>query len=53
MGGRAPNLTSPEVVARIVLDMATLSAKLHKPQAGDVAHFTDPFLTDSAVLPVR
>jgi uncharacterized protein len=59
-----PGDTPVEVVARIVLDVATLSAKLHKPlaarlflipgkNAGEVAHFTDPFLTDSAVLPVQ
>jgi uncharacterized protein (UPF0210 family) len=59
-----PGDTPVEVVTRIVLDVAALSAKLQKPlsarlflipgkSAGEVAHFTDPFLTDSAVLAVR
>ena len=59
-----PGDTPVEVVARIVLDVAALSAKLHKPlsarlflipgkKAGEVARFTDPYLTDSAVLAVQ
>jgi uncharacterized protein len=59
-----PGDTPVEVVARIVLDVAALSAKLHKPlsarlflipgkAAGEVARFTDPYLTDSVVLAVQ
>jgi uncharacterized protein (UPF0210 family) len=59
-----PGDTPVEVVARIVLDVAALSAKLHKPlsarlflipgkAAGEMAHFTDTYLTDSAVLRVQ
>jgi uncharacterized protein (UPF0210 family) len=59
-----PGDTPVDVVARIVLDVAALSAKLHKPltarlflipgkNAGEVVRFTDPYLTDSAVLAVR
>jgi uncharacterized protein (UPF0210 family) len=59
-----PGDTPVEVVARIVLDVATLSAKLHKPlsarlflipgkTAGEVAHFNDPYLADSVVLAVQ
>jgi uncharacterized protein (UPF0210 family) len=59
-----PGDTPVDVVARIVLDVAVLSTKLRKPlsarlflipgkDAGEVAHFTDPYLTDSAVLAVQ
>jgi uncharacterized protein (UPF0210 family) len=59
-----PGDTPVDVVARIVLDVAALSAKLHKPlsarlflipgkRAGEIAHFNDPYLTDSAVLAVH
>lgn len=59
-----PGDTPVEVVTRIVLDVAALSAKLRKPlsarlfllpgkRAGDMAHFTDPYLMDSAVLSVQ
>jgi uncharacterized protein (UPF0210 family) len=59
-----PGDTPVEVVARIVLDVAALSTKLHNPlsarlflipgkTAGEVAHFNDPYLTDSVVLAVQ
>ena len=59
-----PGDTPVEVVARMILDVAALSAKLHKPlsarlflipgkKAGEVAHFNDPYLTDAAVLSVQ
>jgi len=59
-----PGDTPVEVVARMILDVAALSAKLHKPlsarlflipgkKAGEVAHFKDPYLTDAAVLSVQ
>jgi uncharacterized protein len=59
-----PGDTPVEVVARIVLDVAALSAKLRKPlsarlflipgkRAGEIARFSDPYLTDSAVLGVQ
>jgi uncharacterized protein len=59
-----PGDTPVEVVARIVLDVAALSAKLHKPlsarlflipgkRAGEIAKFDDPYLTDSAVMTVQ
>jgi uncharacterized protein len=59
-----PGDTPVDVVTRIVLDVAALSARLHKPlsarlflipgkKAGEIAHFTDPHLTDSAVLAVQ
>jgi uncharacterized protein (UPF0210 family) len=59
-----PGDTPVEVLARIVRDVATLSARLRKPlsarlfpipgkAAGEVAHFEDPYLTDSAVMAVR
>jgi uncharacterized protein (UPF0210 family) len=59
-----PGDTPVDVVTRIVLDVAALSARLHKPlsarlflipgkKAGEIAHFTDPYLTDSAVLAVQ
>jgi uncharacterized protein len=52
------------VLARIILDVAVVSAKLRKPlsarlfpipgkEAGEVAHFTDLYLTDSVVLKVQ
>ena len=59
-----PGDTPVEAVTRIVLDVASLSAKLHKPlsarlflipgkAAGEIASFGDnPYLTDSAVLAV-
>lgn len=59
-----PGDTSVEAVTRIVLDVASLSSKLHKPLsarmflipdkgAGEIASFGDnPYLTDSAVLAV-
>ena len=59
-----PGDTPVEVVARIIQDVATLSARLRKPlsarlflipgkTAGQVAHFDDPYLTDSAVMGIR
>jgi uncharacterized protein (UPF0210 family) len=59
-----PGDTPGEVLARIVQDVATLSTKLRKPlsarlflvpgkAAGQVAHFDDPYLTDSAVMAMR
>jgi uncharacterized protein len=59
-----PGDTPVEVLARIVRDVATLSARLRKPlsarlflipgkTAGQMAHFDDPYLTDSAVMAVR
>lgn len=59
-----PGDTGAEVLAKIILDVAALSAKLHKPlsarlflipgkHAGEIARFNDPYLTDSAVLAVR
>jgi uncharacterized protein (UPF0210 family) len=59
-----PGDTPVDVVTRIVLDVAALSARLHKPlsarlflipgkKAGEIAHFTDPYLTDSVVLAVQ
>jgi uncharacterized protein len=59
-----PGDTPVEVVARIIQDVATLSARLRKPlsarlflipgkTAGQVAHFDDPYLTDSVVMAIR
>jgi uncharacterized protein (UPF0210 family) len=59
-----PGDTPVEVLARIIRDVATLSARLRKPlsarlflvpgkAAGEVAHFDNPYLTDSAVMAVR
>jgi hypothetical protein len=59
-----PGDTPVEVLARIIQDVATLSARLRKPlsarlflipgkTAGQVAHFDDPYLMDSAVMEVR
>ena len=59
-----PGDTPVEVLARIIRDVATLSAKLQKPlsarlflvpgkAAGEVARFDDPYLTDSVVMAVR
>ena len=59
-----PGDTPVELLARIVRDVATLSARLRKPlsarlfpipgkTAGQVARFDDPYLTDSAVMAVR
>ncbi len=59
-----PGDTPVEVVTRLILDVSALSARLHKPlstrlfpipgkTAGEVAHFTDPYLTDSAILAVQ
>ena len=59
-----PGDTPVEVVARIIQDVATLSARLRKPlsarlflipgkTAGQVAHFDDPYLTDSVVMAMR
>jgi hypothetical protein len=59
-----PGDTPIEVLARIIRDVATLSARLRKPlsarlfpipgkAAGQVAHFDDPYLTDSAVMELR
>lgn len=56
-----PGDTTTERVAALVGDMAALSVKLSKPlsarlflipgkAAGELAHFDDPFLTDSVVL---
>ncbi len=59
-----PGDTPVEAVTRVVLDVASLSSKLHKPlsarlflipdkAAGEMASFGDnPYLTDSAVLAV-
>jgi hypothetical protein len=49
------------VVTRIIQDVAALSTRLRKPlsarlflipekAAGEIAHFEDPYLTDSAVM---
>ena len=59
-----PGDTPIEVLARLIRDVATLSARLRKPlsarlfpvpgkAAGQVAYFDDPYLTDSAVMEVR
>jgi hypothetical protein len=59
-----PGDTPVEVLARIIRDVATLSVKLQKPlsarlflvpgkAAGEIAHFDDPYLTDSVVMAVR
>lgn len=59
-----PGDTPVDVVARLILDVAALSARLHKPlsarpflvpgkRAGELARYDDPYLTDSAVLAVR
>jgi len=59
-----PGDTPAEVLGKLILDVAALSAKLHKPlsarlflipgkRAGEIAHFNDPYLTDSGVLAVR
>jgi len=59
-----PGDTPIEVLARIIRDVATLLARLRKPlsarlfpipgkAAGQVAHFDDPYLTDSAVMELR
>ena len=59
-----PGDTPVEVLARIIRDVATLSARLRKPlsarlflvpgkAAGEVARFDDPYLTDSVVMAVR
>jgi uncharacterized protein len=56
-----PGDTPVEVVTRIIQDVATLSTRLQKPlsarlfliperAAGEIAHFDDPYLTDSAVM---
>jgi uncharacterized protein (UPF0210 family) len=55
--------TPPETLARLIGDVAALSARLHKPLSarlflvpgkgvGDMAHFEDPLLTDSVVFPI-
>jgi uncharacterized protein (UPF0210 family) len=59
-----PGDTPVEVMSRIVLDVAALSARLRKPlsarlfpipgrSAGETAHFDDPLLTDCAVMAVQ
>jgi uncharacterized protein (UPF0210 family) len=59
-----PGDTPVEVLARIIRDVATLSARLRKPlsarlfpipgkAAGQVARFDDPYLTDCAVMEAR
>jgi uncharacterized protein (UPF0210 family) len=59
-----PGDTPVEVVTRIIGDVAALSTRLRKPlsarlflipgtAAGEIAHFDDPYLTDSAVLPAQ
>lgn len=58
-----PGDTPPESVAALLRDVATLATRLRKPlsarlfivpgkKAGDIARFTDPFLTDSVVMKV-
>ena len=53
-----------DVLAALVGDVAALAVKLHKPlsarlfpipgkAAGDVVQFTNPFLTDSVVMPAE
>ena len=56
-----PGDTPVEVVTRIIHDVAALSTRLRKPlsarlflipekAAGEIAHFDDPYLTDSVVM---
>ena len=58
-----PGDTPVETIAALLRDVATLSSRLQKPlsarlfpipgkRAGDIAHFSDPLLTDCAILPV-
>ena len=58
-----PGDTTVETIAALLRDVATLSSRLQKPlsarlfpipgkRAGDIAHFSDPLLTDCAILPV-
>lgn len=59
-----PGDTSAEVMARIVLDVAALAARLRKPlsarlfpipgkKSGELARFNDPYLTDCAVMALQ
>lgn len=56
-----PGDASPESLARVITDVATLATRLQKPlsarlfpipgkAAGDTVHFDDPFLTGSVVM---
>ena len=56
-----PGDTSSDRIHRLLRDVAALSVKLHKPlsarlflvpgkKAGELARFTDPWLTDSVVM---
>ena len=59
-----PGDTPIEVITRVIGDVAALATRLQKPlsarlfpvpgkQAGEVARFDDPLLTDAAVMPVE
>ena len=59
-----PGALPAEVIARLVLDLAVLASRLRKPlsarlfpvpgkQAGEMARFDDPYLTDAAVMSVQ
>lgn len=59
-----PADTPVDVAARLITDVAILASRLDKPlsarlflipgrQAGEVARFDDPYLTDCAVMPLR
>jgi uncharacterized protein (UPF0210 family) len=58
-----PGDTAPELLAGLIGDVAALSAKWHKPLSarifpiagkgpGEIAHFDDPFLSDSPVFAI-
>jgi uncharacterized protein (UPF0210 family) len=59
-----PGALPAEAIARLVLDVAVLASRLRKPlsarlfpvpgkQAGEMARFDDPYLTDAAVMLVQ
>ena len=59
-----PGDTPAESIAALLRDVATLSSRLHKPlsarlfpipgkRAGEIARFSDPLLTDCAILPLE
>lgn len=59
-----PGDTPAEIIAALLRDVATLSSRLHKPlsarlfpmpgkSAGEIAKFSDPLLTDCAILPLE